>query len=89
MRSNENAQSIWDTARADFGNDCDEIIRNYDNDFYDEELQKKIEELYSRIHQFPSFRKDEWLIYRRKQRQVDFLKIWGCYRKSPKIIHAK
>ena len=49
MRSNENAQSIWDTARADFGNDCDEIIRNYDNDFYDEELQKKIEELYSRI----------------------------------------
>ena len=40
-------------------------------------------------HQFPSFRKDEWLIYRRKQRQVDFLKIWGCYRKSPKIIHAK
>ena len=49
MRSNENAQSIWDTARAEFGNDCDEIIRNYDNDFYDEELQKKIEELYSRI----------------------------------------
>ena len=89
MKSNENAQSIWDTARAEFGNDCDEIIRNYDNDFYDEELQKKIEELYSRIHQFPSFRKDEWLIYRRKQRQVDFLKIWGCYRKSPKIIHAK
>lgn len=49
MKPNEYAQSKWDTARAEFGDKSNEIIRNYDNDFYDKELQEKLEKLYSQI----------------------------------------